>query len=57
MGVAVPERVRGLETDKSSTSSGEPDFRLRGVTVPEEVARDKCLFSRKARTSLSKIDW
>jgi len=57
IGVAVPDRdrVRGDETAKSS-NSGDSDFRFRGVTVPE-VARDKCLFSRKERTSLSRMDW
>lgn len=53
-----PDRVRGVATvESSSSSSGDSDFRFRGVKVPVEEALDRCLFSRKARISWSRIDW
>jgi hypothetical protein len=52
MGVDAPVEF----VDISSSSSGDSDFRLRGVTVPEEVTLARCLFSRNEWMSLSKID-
>ena len=47
IGVDAPDRVLGVEfVEISSSSSGDSDFRLRGVTVPEEVTLARCLFSR-----------
>ena len=57
MGVDIPERVCGVVVADSSSSSGDTDFRLLGVTVPDEETFARCLFSRNERISLSKIDW
>jgi hypothetical protein len=56
MGVEAPDLVLGVEAVESSSSSGDADFRFRGVTVPDEDAIARCLFSKKERISLSKID-
>jgi hypothetical protein len=57
MGVDAPERVLGVEfAETSVSSSGDSDFRFRGVTVPEDVTRARCLFWRNEWISLSRID-